>query len=118
MVAQSVEKPRLKLFQVIQDNFAFVGISSNQPHWNAKSANTLFIFSLFTVFGAMFLFFEAHTFLEYTMNIYVTTAVLGTGISFLAMLLQEESLFELIDRLEEFVDESELTSFTLFSQCE
>lgn len=102
---------RLKLFQIIQDNFAFVGIGSNQPYWNAKSAKTLFIFSLFTALGAMFLFFEANTFLEFTMSVYVTTAVLGTGISFLAMLNQKETIFELIDRLEEFVDERKLKTF-------
>lgn len=114
MVAQNKEQIRMKLFQIIQDNFAFVGISSNQPYWNAESAKTLFIFSLFTALGAMFLFFKANTFLEYTMNIYVTTAVLGTGISFLAMLHRKETLFELIDRLEEFVDESELKTFYSF----
>lgn len=101
------KKARNKLFQVIQDDVAFVGISPNRPHWNEKSAKSLFIFSLFTALGGIFLFFKANSFLEYTMNIYVTTAVFGTGISFLAMLYQKEKFFELINRFEEFAEKSE-----------
>lgn len=101
------KKARNKLFQVIQDNFAFVGIIRNQPHWNAKSVKSLFIFSLFTALGGIFLFFKANSFLEYTMNIYVTTAIFGTAIAFLVMLYQKENFFELINRFEEFVEKSE-----------
>lgn len=97
----------MKLFQIVQRNFAYVGISPNQAYWNEKSAKAVFIFSSFTVLGTAFLLYDANTFLEYTMNIYETTAVFGTGIVFLSMLFQKEKLFKSIEKLEKFVDKSE-----------
>lgn len=97
----------MKLLQIIQKNFAYLGISPNQSHWNVKSAMDFFVFSSITVLGAVFLFFKANSFLEYTMNIYVTTAAFGVSIVFITMLFQKEKLFKLVEKFEEFVDESE-----------
>lgn len=55
----------------------------------------------------VFLLFEANTFLEYTLNIYVDTTELGACIAFTAILFKREKLFELINEFVEFVDESE-----------
>lgn len=100
----------MKLFQIAQIYFAYLGInSSNQSRFfNGKSAVALFIFSLATVMAIVFLFFEAETFLEYTMNFYTIAAVSGCCIAFTGILFKREQLFELIDKFEKLIDASEL----------
>lgn len=108
----------MKLFQMVQENFAYLGISPCESCWNKKSAKAIYIFASFAVLGTVYLFFNATTFLEYTMNVYVTTAVFGTGLVFIAMLLQKERLFKLIEDLEKFVEESEYRgNRTYFKLC-
>ena len=97
----------MKLYQIVQKNFALLGISPNQSRCNQKSVFIFFILSLAITLGAVFIFFKANTFLEYTQNIYITITFFGMYISFLAILFQKGELFELIDYMEKNADESE-----------
>lgn len=98
---------KMKLFQVIQKNLAMLGISSNQQRYcNQKSVMTLFVYSLAITLSMVFLFFKADTYLEYTLNIYVTSTAFGACVGFIALLFQKGKLFKLIDELEEFFNES------------
>lgn len=96
----------MKIFQVVQKNFAILGISPNQSYWNVNSKMAFFTYNLNTALGIMFLFLEANTFLKYTMNIYVTATVFLLSINHSATLFQKEKLFKLIDEMEKFGDES------------
>ena len=98
---------KMKFFQVVQANFALLGISSNQSRCNEKSAITCLIFGLAITFGILYLFFKANTFLEYTMSIFVTSTLCGLWFDFLSMLIQKQRLFELISESEEFVEKSQ-----------
>lgn len=95
----------MKLFQVIQKKIAFLGISSNQPFFNAKSMLTFLFFGLGISFSIMFIFY-ANTFLEYIENIFVIITELLSGIDFIIVLLQREKFFKFIDNIEEYVDKS------------
>lgn len=102
---------QMKLFQPIQTNLALLGISSNQPHYfNQKSMTTLFIYSSTISLCIVFLFFTANNFLEYTLNVYVTTTAIAVCIAFMAILFHKENIFELIQECEKFVNESEFTN--------
>lgn len=105
----------MKLFQVVQKNFGFLGLSSNQSCWNVKSVIAFSIFSSATVLGTLFLFFNANTFLEYTINIYGTTTMFGIWMNLITMLIEKENLFKLIDDIEELVDESEYNKNILYA---
>ena len=97
----------MKLFQIIQKNFAFLGIRPIQPRFNWRSVTIFHIFTLAITFSAVFLFFKANTFLEYAQNAYVTTTVFTVWIGFLSFLIQKQKLFQLIDDFEKCADERE-----------
>ena len=97
----------MKLYQVCQKNFEFLGLIPNQPRCNQKSVTTFLILTLTFTLDAVFLFFKANTFLEYTQNAYITTTVFAAWIGFIIMVLQKQKLFELIDHMEKYGDESE-----------
>lgn len=96
----------MKLAQIVQKNFAFLGISSNQPRYNRQSTITFSMNGFGIIFSIIFLIFNANTFLEYTMNIFVTATLIAIWIDFMALLFKKEKLFNMIDELAEFVDES------------
>lgn len=96
----------MKRFQIIQKNFARLGISSSQSRWNRQSAITFSFYTLAVTCGGLFLFFSANTFLEYLMDIFVTITMFAVLIGFLFILFQKKQLFDLIDALEGFFDES------------
>lgn len=97
----------MKLFQVVQEKFAFLGICAKQSlSNNVKSVMVFVIVGLGTAVGIVFLLFKANTFLEYTMNIYITTTLFGVWIEFIAIIFQKKNLFKLIDEIEEFYHKS------------
>lgn len=96
----------MKLFQVIQKNFLVLGISSNQPRLNGKLVKTCLVYALSVTLSAAFLFFEAKSFIEYTSNIYITTAVSVISTYFIVWILKLKKFFKLIENLENFYDES------------
>lgn len=53
----------MKHFQIIQKNFAHLGISSNQSHYNVKSAIVFLFIGFATNCSAAFLFFSRPTLL-------------------------------------------------------
>lgn len=103
----------MKLFQIVQKNFLVLGISSNQSRFNGKLAKTCLIYSLGSISSVAFLFFEAETFIEYTSNIYVTTALTGISTYFIFWILKLQNFFKLIDNIERFYEESEYFVFDI-----
>ena len=97
----------MKIYQIVQKNFEILGISPNKSYWNKKSAKSFFIFNLVLISSILFLVLKANTFLEYTMNIYITTVVFAMWIGFIAMLFQKENIFQMMIRFEEFLNKSE-----------
>lgn len=96
----------MKLFQIIQKNFALLGISSNQSLCNRQSVVAFSIYGFASIFSSAFLFFKANTFLEYTMNVFVTTTIFAIWIAFTVILFKKQNLFQLIDEFERLFDKS------------
>lgn len=101
----------MKLFQVIQKNFEVLGISPNQRSTNGKLVATSLIYGLSITSSAVFLFFEAESFLEYTSNIYITTAIGVICTYFIIWLIKLEKFFKFIENLESFFGKSKCFVF-------
>lgn len=97
----------MKHFQVVQKNFAFLGINANQSGFNEKLVKTCLIYGLTVTSSVLFLFFEAKTFLEFTSNIYITTAIAVINAYFIIWILKLEKFFNLIHKLETLIEGSE-----------
>lgn len=101
----------MKLFQNIQKNFSILVIASNQTkRIRTKLAITLIIYGLTTTSSVLFLVFTANTFIEFTTNIYITSAFGVICIIFTVIAVKQENLFHLIDDFEKFIDKSELNT--------
>lgn len=96
----------MKLFQVVQKNFAVFGIAANRPIFNKKLVKICLYYGVDLTLSTVYLVFEAETFLEYTSNIYVTTALLVICSYFAIWILKLEKFFALIDDVERFIRES------------
>lgn len=98
----------MKLFEIVQENFALLGFSPNQPRFNSKSAMVFLFIGLAAILCALFLFFEASTFIEYVNTFYTTSVAIACNIIFATLLFKKEKLLQTIYDLQEFVDKSEL----------
>lgn len=90
------------MFQLVQKEFAVLGISSNQATnpFNNRTIGCLFLFGLNIILYIVFLFHSAKSFMEYTENIYITSAITLIGIAFFWFVLKMKNLFELLDGVE------------------
>ena len=95
----------MKLYQIVQKDFALLGISPNQPNFDQKSVMAFLIFSLGIISGTVFLFFKANTFLEYTQSIYATTTIFDAWIGFIIFLVKKEKILELMNDIEKYANE-------------
>lgn len=67
----------MKIFQILQNNFARLGITSKRPRWNRQSTMVSLLYSATLLWCSGFLFFAASTLLDYTLNIFITTSIVG-----------------------------------------
>ena len=100
----------MKLFQVVQNKFVLLGIRPNQSRFNKEVTRTCSIYALSTSSSALFLIFKAKSFIEYTSNIYATTAFAMIGCYFTIWIFKTKKFFELIDNMEILVDQREYSS--------
>lgn len=98
----------MKLFGIVQANFASLSISSSQPRFNIKSAMVFLSIGLAAVSCAAFLFFEANTFMEYINTAYATSVMIGCFIGFTIFVFKKEKFLQTIHELEKIVVKSEL----------
>ena len=98
----------MKLFQNIQKTLALLGINSNQQNrFNVKSMISHSVYGLGLISSAVFFFFKANTFEEYSNNAYITTSFAVCAACFTIFVFKTKTLMELIDDWEEFFEKSE-----------
>lgn len=100
----------MKILQTVQKKYAILGICSNQSKCNRKSVLMCLIYSLGCTLSALFLFYEANSFQEYTNNIYITSALAMCVTFFAIVVVKMRKLFEMIDNMEKSIDESKCVS--------
>lgn len=120
-MAQSAEiTPNIKFFQTLQENFAIVGIRSNQSiqksPFNRRNSVALFMHSILVVLSLLYVLYDAHSFQEYTNGLYSVLAFIVSVICFIIIIWTTDKWFEFIEFLENTVNKSEL-NFFLINQC-
>lgn len=116
----NLNQNNMKLFQVLQQNFTRLGISSNQSRFNRQSVIAFSLYTSTFLFCIFYFLFNANTFLEYTLNIFITTSIVGCLMVFVVVLYQSHKLSALIAYFEEICGESKFwnqeISFTLIGK--
>lgn len=107
----------MKVFRLLQQQYAIVGISSSNPSSDQKLPSSIRILIGFATFGwnivslFLYIFYVANGFMEYMVCICVTSGTLIIFVCFAAIVYRKARLFELIDNIEELIDTSESISF-------
>lgn len=99
---------KMKLFQLVQENFVVLGICSNQPRFNRRSMAVFLFLELTTISAVAVLFLEASTFTDYLNTFYVISVVVASIVIFATLLSKKNELFELIHNIEDFAHQGEL----------
>lgn len=97
----------MKIFQSIQKNFAVLGIDRNQllqkHNTNFRNSVSLFLHCFITVSYLVYIVHIASTFREYIDGIFVTSAVVVSGLSMAIVVSAMEKWFNLIFSLESVI---------------
>lgn len=102
----------MKIFQIIQQNYAVMGVISPPPNCNHpfNFMNLLTLFSFIQLgFGTWsFLLFKAETFSDYTEALFVCTAVILGILTFENIVIKAVKFVDLIRNLESSIEKREL----------
>lgn len=98
----------MNLHQIVLGNVSFLGISSKEPRFNAKSVLVFLMFGIAIVLLSSFLVLEANTFKEYTFCIYILTGLSSMVACFTVVFFKKEKISKLIANMENFLQESKL----------
>lgn len=96
----------MKIFQIIEQNFASLGFSSNQRSFNKKQLQIGLYFILGNVSQYAYLFHDANTAQQYMDSIFTTTTGTLIFISYVNTVRIMPIIFNSIDGLQRVVDES------------
>lgn len=101
-------KPKLKIYQLIQKNFAAAGIDLNlltQPYpLNRKILLNFLILTTSFICNLMHTFYEAKSFGEHVQSNYMCTLTISIALALVIVLLQVAELFSFIDNCENIVN--------------
>lgn len=110
-------RQKMKIFQVLQQNFAILGIDSSQSSrknpLNAKIFISLFMYGIFIVLSVFYILNEANNFEEYTTGIYSTASIVLTNICYVIITCTMANCFKFIDFLEITLNESEYNFYNV-----
>lgn len=97
---------KMKLFQLLQKNFEFLGFSQNLHPFNQRQLILYFEGVLILVSFVLFMFFIANSVKEFMNSFYLITAAIITIISFTSTVLKAPILFHFFDFIEQSVNSS------------
>lgn len=99
------------LLQSVQKNLGELGIQSDRPFqthpFNRKNVLISISNVLCVVLHALYLFRVAHTYKEYMISFYMTTAVSVVFVVLSTLIWKSKKLFRLFEAVTEIVNESE-----------
>ena len=102
---------KIKIFQIIQKNFATIGIGPNSAMqlrvFNGKILFTSLTLASFILSNLVYFFKDAETFTEYTQTIYLGSGGILVTLAFIIILLHLNELFKIINDCECLVNTSE-----------
>ena len=98
----------MKIFQQIQKDFAIYGIGSHQKPFNMRNWMVIFMFSLSIILNIFYFIFDAKTFDEYAKSILITTAMINAASIFVFLILNMQTMFDIINDGEQLINDSQL----------
>ena len=100
-------KSKLKLFLTVKKNLASIGFSEQNRPFDREQLLRGFEGVLAMILQFVYLFHVASTVREYLESIIMTATGVGTLVAYISMNIQFDSIFILIDEVEQVVNESE-----------
>lgn len=101
----------MKVLKSTKEYFALLGIipaQSNQKHpFNLRNGIVYTLFGSCAMFSLIFLIFKADTFVDFSTSFYTTNAVFVNAAYFSIFVWKMSDLFEVVQTLENFIEESE-----------
>lgn len=105
-------KKKMKIFQIIQKNFALIGFVPNQQqNTNGKiskiQAFGIFSAIFFTILVGVYFFYGAQGTEEYMYTIFLLIVFFGMAICHISLVIKNDKIFSTIDFCENMLNESE-----------
>lgn len=105
----------MTVFQSLEENFAFVGITEKQSRqknpFNLRILMSSITFVVSLVFNFVFLFYIANDFEEYIESFYISTTMLGNSIVFANYVWKMPNLFKCFEGFRNIIGKSELAKY-------
>lgn len=105
---------KMKIFQNVQKNLAFIGYSENQRPFKNRQLIFAFLSAWSIMAQFIYLFCIADTQKEFMEALFMTVASILIYISFLSTVLEMKTIFLLIDVVEKLINKSELFILSTF----
>lgn len=102
-----MKQPRMKIAQIVQKNLASIGYRADLRPFNKQQLWILLERMLILVSLFVYLFHVATTFRQYMDAIFMTTVGILMYISLVSTIAGMETIFILIDEMEQIINESE-----------
>lgn len=104
-------KPKMKIFEIVQKQYAVLGISSSQQSTETYPISKkvflgLLLFGYTTVSEFVYTFYMSRDFMEYVECICSLSGNIIIFICFAAVVIRERAIFEMIGNIEKFIDTS------------
>ena len=95
----------MRIFRLVQHSFAFLGLELNQStaqkySINEKNMLSLSILCIALTSSCAYIFFDAKTFQEYAISVYIASTFLLGAACFTICVWKKQPLFKLIDSAE------------------
>lgn len=101
----------MKIFEIIENHFASVGLTASQSlqsnRFDVKNVIIISIFGLNIILTGAYVAFTANDFEEYVDSLYGCSTVLNLFIAFGYLMLQMQNLFKFIVKLKNTINKSE-----------
>lgn len=102
----------MTLFESTEQYFLVVGINSNQTiqknRLNVRNSMIMFYFGIAIGCDVSYVIYEAKSFQEYNISIYITSTLLVTLINFVYLIWKTPKVFEIFNCIEDIVNKSKL----------
>lgn len=97
----------MKYFQSLRTYMAILGIDSAQKPFNQKISKIFLLYTVYFALNCVFLVRETNSFRKFIDSMYMTAAAAMVTIFFAITALKMTKIFELIETMEEFSNNSE-----------
>lgn len=107
--------PRRMILQLLQKNYATVGICPNRESFNLRVIIGSLLMTSYFICNLVFVFFEAKTFTDYTQSVFMGSVAALTIFLLFVIILKKNKLLNFIKNCENLVNRSKLARAPIFA---